>query len=217
MRLNNSYKFFCIDQSRFYIFLHSRHLKIIYQNLKIFFSFLKELRNCNWKLFLCPPKKQAKTQPPFWTAIFLDKFTLAYQSNYLNIKRNKFISHKQYLLVFSSLKAQRGLTQTNVYHKFFYSVWKETIHQPSKVQQLRKTFSQVCMLLVQLPLKNLSLPWGSFQSPCSCVDWKTWFEISSYFNFSLHNIKLKYNANTKVPKWNSHIPYTKDIIERLWA
>ena len=119
MRLNNSYKFFCIDQSRFYIFLHSRHLKIIYQNLKIFFSFLKELRNCNWKLFLCPPKKQAKTQPPFWTAIFLDKFTLAYQSNYLNIKRNKFISHKQYLLVFSSLKAQRGLTQTNVYHKFF--------------------------------------------------------------------------------------------------
>ena len=197
--------------------MHSRHLKIIYQNLKIFFSFLKELRNCNWKLFLCPPKNQAKTQPPFWTAIFLDKFTLAYQSNYLNIKRNKFISHKQYLfgLLFSESPKKTHTDQS--IPQVFYSVWKETIHQPSKVQQLRKTFSQVCMLLVQLPLKNLLLPWGSFQSPCSCVDWKTWFEISSYFNFSLHNIKLKYNANTKVPKWNSHIPYAKDIIERFWA
>ena len=37
---------------------------------------LKELRNCNRKLFLCPHQKQAETQSIFLTAIFENKFTL---------------------------------------------------------------------------------------------------------------------------------------------
>ena len=61
---------------------------------------------------------------------------------------------------------------------------------------------------------SLSLPWGSFQSSC-CFVWNKWFEKRPYFNFYLHNTKLKCNGKTKVPKWNSHIPYTKDM-ERLW-
>ena len=41
-------------------------------------SFLKELRSSSRKLYLCPPQKQAKTQPAFSTAIFQNTFyTLA--------------------------------------------------------------------------------------------------------------------------------------------
>ena len=39
-------------------------------------SFLKELGNYNRKLFLCPPKKYAETQPTLYTAIFQRKFIL---------------------------------------------------------------------------------------------------------------------------------------------
>ena len=34
-------------------------------------DFLKEQRNCNWKLFLCRPQKQTET-----TAVFQNKLTL---------------------------------------------------------------------------------------------------------------------------------------------
>ena len=41
----------------------------IYESTILAFN-LKELRNYNRKSFLCPPEKQAETQPTFSTAIF---------------------------------------------------------------------------------------------------------------------------------------------------
>ena len=67
--------------------------------------------------------------------------------------------------------------------------------------------------------KSLSLPWGSFQPACSCIRWNKWLEISHCLIFYLRNtntIKLNYNANSKVPKWNSHI-WHQNIIDRLWS
>ena len=94
-----------------------------------------------------------------------------------------------------------------------------------------KTFSPVCLLLVQLAsinhfysmrqqednvsYKSLSLPWGYFQPPCSWTVWNKRFEISPYFNFYLlyTNTKVKVQckyiiANTMQMKLIYH---TKDI------
>ena len=81
-------------------------------------SCLKDLQNCNRKLFLCPPQKWAKTQAAFWAAIFHDKRKLWL------IKLSKYRKINLLLLnctdlVFSSLEIQRRLLQTKVYHKFF--------------------------------------------------------------------------------------------------
>ena len=64
---------------------------------------LKELRNHMGKLFLCPPQKQAKTQPTFSTAIFRAKFTSWPIKLNTYMQEIKFALHKQYLigLVFS--------------------------------------------------------------------------------------------------------------------
>ena len=96
---------------------------------------------------------------------------------------------------------------------------------------IAKTFSPVCLLLVQLAsinhfysmrqqednvsCKSLSLPWGYFQPPCSWTVWNKRFKISPYFNFYLHytNTKVKVQckyiiANTMQMKLIYH---TKDI------
>ena len=44
--------------------------------LRLFENSLKELRNYNRKLFLCPPQKQTKIQPNFWAAVFQNKLIL---------------------------------------------------------------------------------------------------------------------------------------------
>ena len=50
----------------------------------------KELRSFNQKLFLFLPQKQTKTQTPFWTAIFYDKFKLWYTKLTIYMQKNKF-------------------------------------------------------------------------------------------------------------------------------
>ena len=51
---------------------------------------LKELRNYNRKLFLCPPQKQAKTQSTFETFIFQNIFTFWYIKINIYIWKTKF-------------------------------------------------------------------------------------------------------------------------------
>ena len=50
---------------------------------------------------------------------------------------------KSIFLILFSLGIQRRLMQTKVYHKRFYSVWKETYHKPLKVAVAKKHFSSV--------------------------------------------------------------------------
>ena len=146
---------------------------------------LTKLWNCNnRKLFLCQPQKLAKTQPAFWTAIFHDKFTL-HETNNLSIEKINLLlinnCRKPFLqsvfMLLWSLLLQLALIN------YFYSIYVTTLED-------------------NVFYKSLSLPWGSFQLPCSCAVWNRQFEIGPYFNFYLHNIlipKLKYNANTKAP------------------
>ena len=49
-------------------------------------------------------------------------------------------------LVYSSRERQRGLTQTKVYYKPFYFVWKETSHKPLKVAAEKKSFPSVYII-----------------------------------------------------------------------
>ena len=127
-------------------------------------------------------------------------------------------------MIIFSLDVQRRLIQIKVYHKFFYSVWKEMTHKPSKAKQMWKSFSPVFMLLVQLAsisyfysmwrlediifYKSLSLPWGSLQPPCSCVVWNKWFEISVYFNFYLHNTNTKVKVQCRYQSSKMKFSYT---------
>ena len=123
-------------------------------------------------------------------------------------------------MAFSSLEVQRRLIQTKYTTGF---TLKRNDSQTFKSIAIAKNFSSVCMLLVQLAsinyfysvwqledndfYKSLSLPWGSFQLPCSYVVWKQWFEIILYFNFHSTILipKSKYNANTS---YNMKFSYT---------
>ena len=73
-------------------------------------------------------------------------------------------------LVFSSLELERILIQTKVYFKFFYFVWKETAHEPSKVATGKNSFPTVyvngtiffnkCFLFHVISGRHGVLKWG---------------------------------------------------------
>ena len=49
-------------------------------------------------------------------------------------------------LVVSCLEKQRTFIQTKVYYKYFYSVWIETTHKPSKIAATKNFFSSVYVI-----------------------------------------------------------------------
>ena len=61
----------------------------------------------------------------------------------LNIKKKKFFLTSSIYLVFSSLRNQRRLAQTNSKVQVFYSVWKETTHKLSKFATAKNVFSSL--------------------------------------------------------------------------
>ena len=133
-------------------------------------------------------------------------------------------------MAFSSLEVQRRLIQTKYTTGF---TLKRNDSQTFKSIAIAKNFSSVCMLLVQLAsinyfysvwqlednvfYKSLSLPWGSFQLPCSYVVWKQWFEIILYFNFHFHHTNTKVKVQCKYQlEYEILIYHTKDITKRPW-
>ena len=133
-------------------------------------------------------------------------------------------------MAFSSLEVQRRLIQTKYTTGF---TLKRNDSQTFKSIAIAKNFSSVCMLLVQLAsinyfysvwqledndfYKSLSLPWGSFQLPCSYVVWKQWFEIILYFNFHFHHTNTKVKVQCKYQlQYEILIYHTKDITKRPW-
>ena len=58
--------------------------------------------------------------------------------------------------------------------------------------------------------KSLSLPWVTFQPPCSCVVWNKWFKMSPYFNFYIHNTNTKVKEQCKYQSSKMKTLYTMD-------
>ena len=81
--------------------------RVFYYEIVLFQCYLnimlKELRNYNRKLFLCPPQKQAETQTKILNCFFQNKFTLWHIRLNIYIWKTQFSSHKHYLfgLLFS--------------------------------------------------------------------------------------------------------------------
>ena len=111
-----------------------------------FITFLKELRNCNRKLFLCPPQKYAKTQPTFQTAIFLIKCILWLIKLNIYMYKTKFTSQKQYLCCLLLSRNVKRNIQTRVYYIFLVLSLKRNGSQTFKcsskecVKQFRSSF-----------------------------------------------------------------------------
>ena len=81
-----------------------------FKQVGCFIKFLKELWNCNWKLYL---SVTAKTQPAFKTVIFHDKFTLWHIKLTKYIKINLHLINSIYMTI-SSLEVNRRLIQIKV-------------------------------------------------------------------------------------------------------
>ena len=73
---------------------------------------LKELRNYKWKLFLCPPQKQARTQPTFQNYCFSQYiYTSSHQTKHLHIE-NWICLSQVVFFAFLPLEMQNRLKQT---------------------------------------------------------------------------------------------------------
>ena len=157
--------------------------------------YLKELRNCNQKLFLCPSQKEVTTQQTFQTAIILNKCTLWLIKLNIYIKKTKFKSHKQYLCcVLFSGNVETNI-QTKMYYIFLALSLKRNGSQTFKCSSSNKPFLQcICYwynLLRQkcffilcdntIFYKNLSLHLELFQPPCCYVLWEKCFERGPCF------------------------------------
>ena len=65
---------------------------------------------------------------------------MAHQTKISTYGKLNLLPIKSIYLVFPSRESQRRLTQTKVYYKCFYSVWKETSHRPTfKVAATKKS------------------------------------------------------------------------------
>ena len=131
--------------------------------------YLKELRNCNQKLFLCPPQKEVTTQQTFQTAIFLNKCTLTLIKLNIYMKKTKFKSHKQYLCcVLFSGNVETNI-QTKMYYIFLALSLKRNGSQTFKCSSSNKPFLQcICYWYNLLRQKCFFI---------LCDNWKTLFFI----------------------------------------
>ena len=82
-----------------------------------------------------------KTQPTFQTAVFLIKhYTLVHQIKCLHIENQIFISSAVFYFAFSYLEMQRRHIKNKIYYRFL-TVWKETVHKPTKAVAPNNYFS----------------------------------------------------------------------------
>ena len=165
-------------------------------------------------------KKKAKTQPAFWTAFMIN---LHYDtSNYLH--KIKYPSRKEPLL---GLLVSRNPKKTHADWSipYLFLLWKEMAHKPSKVKQLQKTFfwkhTQLHNLIWYFFYSLWQLEGIIFTKVCCYPEILFNHRVPAFFEagnlkevcllFFISTIlitkKLKYNANTKIPKWSSHISY----------
>ena len=96
------------------------------------------------------PQKQAKTQPAFWSTVFYDKFTLWHIkiTIYIQFTSQKLICLKySFGLIFSQ---NPNRTQQTKHNTSFFTLSEMKRLTNLRKQQLQKTFSLVCMLLIQV-------------------------------------------------------------------
>ena len=132
------------------------------------------------------------------------------------ILKNKFTSQKLYSFgrIFSGNPMK---SHTDQVYYFPLTVWKETIHKPSKVATAKNVLSSVFVIVTpgfdvfyymwQLKkhcfLKKSVNTLTSFQSPRSCTLWNKLFERGPHFNFYLHNKSAVLIPKRKYPKQSS--------------
>ena len=88
-------------------------------------------------------KYRRKHNRHFGTSFFYDKFTLWH----IKLHKEKQVYEKYLIgLIFSGISKKIHTSQ--VYYKFFYSVWKETTNKPSKVVTSETFFSSVYVIVI---------------------------------------------------------------------
>ena len=148
-------------------------------------------------------------QPALWATIFHDKFTLRYIKLTICTEKTKFSSHAQYSIGSHFSESLKSSHTDQVYYKFFYTVWKEMAHKPSKLLTTKYFFSSVyfivttcfdkCFLFHVITRRHIvfhkSLPiyWGLFNRHAFAI-----FETSPYFISDLHN-----KSTVVIPKMKS--------------
>ena len=173
-------------------------------------------------------------QTVFWTALFHNKFTLWHIKSTTYMKQNKFTSSKQYLFgFFLSGNWKKTLKHRRLLQVFLLRL-KSKDSQPWKLSQVRKIFPLVCMLLVQLALINVFITCDNTKPLVSIKGYHylevllnstvvAFFEISDLKEVRLLNFissllipNLKYNANTKILNWSSHISYLLNFLKYFY-
>ena len=91
---------------------------------------------------------------------------------------NKSYSYNQYSLGLAFSRNPRKSNTDQVYHKFFYSFWKETTPKPSKVATAKNFFSSLYVIVTTCFDKMFFI---------SCDNWKTLFYKSLLISWGLFN------------------------------
>ena len=113
---------------------------------------LKEVRKYNQK-FLCPPQNAQPTLMLFFM-INLSFVTSKRKTSISTFRKIDLLLINNTYFIFSSLEIQESLRQTKVYYNF-YTLPEEKRLPNLQMSQLRKAFSPVCLLLVQLASQNI--------------------------------------------------------------
>ena len=99
---------------------------------------LKELRNCNQKLFFIPYRNRWKHKLHVKLLIFKINLHFRISDEIFTYEKLSLLPINSMFLVFSSREMHRKLIQAKVHYKVFYSVSKEVSHKPLKVDVLYK-------------------------------------------------------------------------------
>ena len=126
-------------------------------------------------------------------------YTLSHQTKNLYIKKNKLVSHKQYL--FSLLSSRNGkkihTKQSILQASFFFN--EETTHKLLKLAAAKKFFLQfplvqfASMNVIYCVITGKPFPWkfiitlSVFYQTCCCFLWRKCLKVSPYFVSHLHN------------------------------
>ena len=159
---------------------------------------------------MCPPQKQAKTQPKL---LFFTIHLLFVTSNQIpTYRRPNLLLTSSIYWDFLPLEIQGRFKQAKVYHTFYYFVWKENPHKPLKVVAAKISFPHcICywynflrwMFFILRVIKditfreNLSLLWD-FWSAMLLLSLKSVFYRK--FMFYALSPQKRHDANTRVPK-----------------
>ena len=127
-------------------------------------TLLKELRNCNRKLFSCPPQNRWKRNHEFTPLFNKIIGTFTHQTKYLHVRKLILLLMTNIYLNFFETHTDQNIL------KWFYSVWKERLAN-FKSSSCNKLSPQCVCYWYNLLLWMFFIP---------CDNWSTWFFLKVY-------------------------------------